>query len=77
MSLLREELLELVAQLGIIVAALIQVNEHLTMEEFAEEAKVQAAAPAVMKKKNQEGKAETLTQTRVPQPTLSGNLEEL
>ena len=43
------------AQLGIIVAALIQVNEHLTMEEFAEEAKVQAAAPAVMKKKNQEG----------------------
>ncbi len=39
----------------IIVAAHIQVNEHLTMEEFAEEAKVQVAAPAVMKKKNQEG----------------------
>ncbi len=44
-------------QLGIIVAALIQVNEHLTMEAVcAGEARVQAAAPAVRKKKNQEGK---------------------
>ena len=39
-------------QLGTIVAALIQVQ--LTME-VVEGAEVQAAAPAVMKKKNREG----------------------
>lgn len=45
-------ILTILVQLGTIVAALIQVQ--LTME-VVEGAEVQAAAPAVMKKKNREG----------------------
>ena len=47
-------ILTILVQLGTIVAALIQVNVQLTME-VVEGAEVQAAAPAVMKKKNREG----------------------